>query len=126
MTPIALLGYAQRLLDDLGEHTSGNSSRLAALLARQALEVAIDLRCAELGAECPRSTMRSRLVILRGLGRDAAVADRCTSLWHQLSAACHQHAYQLAPTAGEVRSLCAGVAVAIGILNSEGIASAEG
>ena len=37
MTPAELLAYAQQLLRGLGDTTSGNASRLAAVVARQAL-----------------------------------------------------------------------------------------
>ena len=112
MTPTELLAYAQQLLRGLGDTTSGNASRLAAVVARQALESCVDDRCAAAGAPCDRATMRSRLAILKVLD-DRATADRLASLWHQLSAACHQHAYELSPTVGEVRALCEGVAMAV-------------
>ncbi len=107
MTPPELVAYAQRLLDGLGDSTSGNSSRLAAVVARQAVEMWVEQRCAAVGADCDRATMRSRLAILRALD-DRERTDRMASLWHQLSGCCHQHAYELSPTVGEVRGLCEG------------------
>lgn len=107
MSPtLALLGYAQTLLNGTGEQRSGQSARLAALIARQALEMMVDDRCAELGAKgCDRATMRSRLTILKSLD-NADRAAHYASLWTQLSASCHEHAYDLPPTAAEVRGLC--------------------
>lgn len=109
MTPTELLGFAQQLLRGLGDSTSGNASRLAAVVARQAVEVLIEQRCVAVGASCDRATMRSKLAILRALD-DPQRADQLASLWHQLSDCCHQHAYELSPTVVEVRALCEGAA----------------
>lgn len=109
MTPAELLAYAQQLLRGLGDSTSGIASRLAAVVARQALEEIVIERCGTVNAPCEGATMRSRLAILKSLD-DRETADRLASLWHQLSASCHQHAYELSPTVGEVRSLCEGLA----------------
>lgn len=121
MTPFELLAYAQQLLAGLGKSTSGNSSRLAAVVARQAVEECINERCEAVGAPCDRATMRSRLALLKALD-DSQRADQLASLWHQLSASCHQHAYELSPTVGEVRALCEGVSdlVHVGTLSDAG------
>ncbi|MGC4935945.1 hypothetical protein ACLQ3C_19945 [Gordonia sp. DT30] len=108
MTPAELLGYAQQLLRGLGDTTAGNSARLAAVVARQSLEACVDDRCAAVADSCHKASMRSRLAILKALD-DRETADRMTYLWGQLSACCHQHAYELSPTVGEVRALCEGV-----------------
>ncbi len=112
MTPAELLAYAQQLLRGLGDSASGNASRLAAVVARQALEACVDERCAAVDARCDGATMRSRLAILKSLD-DRDSADRLALLWNQLSVACHQHAYELSPTVGEVRALCEGVSEAL-------------
>ena len=108
MNPTLLLGYAQQLLTGDEARSSGQSARLAALIARQALETGITERCAAIGAASDRATMRSRLAILRGL--DDPSTERLASLWYQLSNLCHQHAYEMAPTVAEVDALCEGVA----------------
>lgn len=119
MTPLELLAYSQKLLAGSGTSTSGNSSRLAAVVARQAIEEFIDQRCIAVGAPCERATMRSRLALLKALD-DPQRADQLASLWHQLSACCHQHAYELSPTVGEVRALCEGVgAMVVGVHDSD-------
>lgn len=93
------LGRAERLL------ASGlpGSSRMAAWLARSALEDGVVRRLRELGHDTQEASMRSRLTCLHVL--DAACATDAEFAWHRLSGACHQHAFELAPTAGEVRSL---------------------
>ncbi|WP_203453744.1 hypothetical protein [Jiangella aurantiaca] len=74
---------------------------MAAILARQALEELIVERLAQLGAQAPGATMRSKLVCLRGLGDDAA-AESAMIAWDGLSRACHLHAYELMSTPEEV------------------------
>lgn len=76
------------------------------------MEDYIDERCVAIDAPCERATMRSRLALLRALD-DRQRADQLASLWYQLSACCHQHAYELSPTVGEVRLLFEGVGAAI-------------
>jgi hypothetical protein len=107
VSPTELLGHAQRLLTAPG--SEGLSSRLAAFLARQALEEIIDQRCTDLGASVPWATARSRLLVLRSLG-SADAADSASVAWHRLSSACHVHAYELQPSFAEVEHLCAVVA----------------
>lgn len=99
----ALLARAQSVLaaKDLG----GLSSRIAAVLARQALEKIIDERCARLRAPSPRSPMRTRLLILRALD-DPREAEAMAIAWNRLSNACHVHAYELQPSVSEVDHLC--------------------
>jgi hypothetical protein len=50
------------------------------------------------------ASMRSQQLCLgQTVQEDQAV--RATYSWHRLSEACHQHAYELAPTVGELRFL---------------------
>lgn len=102
--PLLLLRNAELMLD--GKLAAeGQSSRLAAFLARQALEMLVTQRCAALNAECGSATMASKLVVLRVLD-DPDVADAAAIAWNRLSSACHHHAYELSPTVDEVRYLC--------------------
>lgn len=111
-TPAELLRRAEQLLDGQLAGTDGNSSRLAAVLARQALEAIVIDRCRAVGAEVGLASMRSRLVVLRALDR-ADLAAYAASAWQNLSAACHRHAYELSPTAPEVRGYCEAVATVL-------------
>ncbi len=79
------------------------SSRMAAWLARAALESGVARRLEMLGHHTQAASMRSRLTCLHVLDGDRAVDAEFA--WHRLSGACHQHAFELAPTAGEVRRL---------------------
>lgn len=102
------LRNAERLLDG-SVGAAGSSARLAAFLARQALEDLVDERCRALGVDAPNANMRSKLVVLRSLDT-AERADAAAVAWNRLSSVCHHHAYELAPTVSEVRHLCTVVA----------------
>jgi hypothetical protein len=104
MSAAALVAQAQQVLSTRG--TGGHSARMAAFLARQALEEVIDQRCATLGAAAPRATTRSKLLVLRALD-DADAANRAAAAWNRLSNACHLHAYEMQPSTAEIEHLCA-------------------
>lgn len=105
-TPVAqLLREAERILEGATGPGSGNSARLAAFVARQAVEALVDERLKVVGAECPAASMRSRLAILKSLDDHERTAQ-LEFAWNQLSACCHHHAYELAPTVNEMRALC--------------------
>lgn len=107
MSAVELLGQAQRVLGAKG--TGGSSSRMAAFLARRALEDIVEQRCAVLGASAPWATTRSKLLILRALDT-ADAADRAAFAWNRLSNACHLHAFEMQPSTAEVEQLCGVVA----------------
>ena len=88
---------ARRLLGRSTPQTVGIWQRAVALLARQALESAVAdaLAARAPGAEsCP---MRAQLLCLPEYVSTAAGLE-ASYLWSVLSRACHQHAYDLAPT----------------------------
>lgn len=123
-SPTSLLELAQAVLGGTHPIPIAQTPRAAALLARQALEELIDELCVAVGAPLRRATTRSRLVSLRILADDG-VASIAATAWAGLSRACHQHAYELTPTVGEIRHLIDLVAALIartgtGIGRSEG------
>ena len=102
-TPVELLGMARQLLDRASPDTAGLWPRATALLARQALEVAVDdfWHDRKLALEsCPT---RAQLICLREYLADDELAGRVHHAWNALSRACHHHPYELAPTVGELR-----------------------
>jgi len=105
----ASLGYADALLTGRVTPASGNTARLAAFVARQAVEALVDVRCTELGMACPTATMASKLAVLKSLD-DTGFGPTMMYAWNRLSECCHQHAYELSPTIAEVSGLCAAVA----------------
>lgn len=107
MNALELLGQAQAVL---AARTSGGlSARLAAFLARRALEEIIRERCRILDAPAPWAKTRSQLLILRALD-EPDIANRAAMAWNRLSNACHLHAYELQPSVSEVEQLCGVVA----------------
>ena len=101
-----LLGYAEQVLD--GTVTLGaRGPRTAALLARRAFEDWLDELCAswstQVVSEWPPTTS-SKLVALGAL-QGMELGERAKRVWHGLSRAVHHHAYELQPSAAEVRQL---------------------
>lgn len=105
-----LLAHASVVLGSPSPTVVGNSARLAAFLARQAVEELIDQRCEQLcGVPVNTDNTRAKLSILKSL--DTSPTGRTLiSAWYRLTAFCHQHAYQLSPTTSEVRAECEAVA----------------
>ncbi|WP_396925857.1 hypothetical protein [Mycolicibacterium sp.] len=102
----ALLCRAEALLDAPESTAAGNAARLAAFLARQAVEDLINARCAALcDAPAVAGTTKAKLAILKSMDTTPA-GPVLIAAWHQLTGHCHQHAYQLSPTVSEVREQC--------------------
>jgi hypothetical protein len=103
MTPDELLAAAKGLMQRPGTLITGIWPRAAALLARQAIEVAMGELWASKRqtAGMSRSTMRSQLLCLTAY-LDPGTASRAAYLLAALSHACHYHPYELAPTAAEL------------------------
>jgi hypothetical protein len=103
MTPHELLAAAKALMQRPDAPAAGIWPRAAALLARQAIEVAM----AELwasqrqAADLSGSSMRSQVLCLTAY-LDRGTASRAAYLLAALSEACHYHPYELAPTAAEL------------------------
>lgn len=100
-----LLAQARELMSRATPGTRGLWPRAAALLARQALETALDdywqARRLPIGREVGR---RAQFICLREYAPAAEkeLAGRLHHAWTALSRACHHHGYELAPTAGEL------------------------
>jgi hypothetical protein len=103
VTAEELLAAARRLVERPDAATVGVWPRAAALLARQALELALaGLWAARpAGAGLDHSSMRSQLLCLTAY-LDGDAATRAAYLYAALSRACHYHPYELAPTATEL------------------------
>jgi hypothetical protein len=103
-TPTAVLVAARTILDRPEAVTSSAWARSTALLTRQALEAALGdfWRSRAPGMEdCP---LRAQLVALQLYVPDPHAARLAHHTWASLSHACHHHAYDLAPTASELRA----------------------
>ena len=99
-----LLDYAEQVLD--GTVALGSSGpRTAALLARCALEEWLDVKSAAWSSTShPFPTTKSKLIALEAL-EDRDLGVRAQRVWSALSRNVHHHAYELQPSAAEVRNL---------------------
>ena len=96
-----LLQFARGLLEG-EEGPSGVWPRAAALLARQALEDALDQLWANTFPGVEQASRFTQLACLgQTLGDEVLVAD-VRRAWTSLSRACHHHHYELGPTAAEL------------------------
>jgi len=106
-----LLAAARQLLSQPAGTTTGVWPRAAALLARQALEKALDefWEANPATSGLSRSSRRAQFACLPTyLNGDAA--RRAAYVWVALSRACHYHVYELAPTAAELADWISNVA----------------
>ena len=100
-----LVNVARDLIQRADPATAGIWPRAGALLARQALETALDDYWRQHAPGLERCSMRAQLLCLPSYlhGDDGDdLAERTAYAWIRLSRACHQHAYELPPTAAEL------------------------
>jgi hypothetical protein len=103
MTPDSLLADADRLLREVLPQSRGRWPRVCVWLIRLALERALQDFWAAREPQIADAPRRAQLLLLdRYAGSD--VARAATAAWAGLSRAAHHHPYELAPTAGELRS----------------------
>lgn len=102
MSPTELVEAAVFLVEAADPGTAGLWPRAAALLGRQALESALDGFWAahEPGAEA--ASTRAKLLCLTEYLDDRELAEDIGLAWSLLTRGCHHHAYELAPTQGEL------------------------
>ena len=100
-----LVSVARDLIQRADPATAGIWPRAGALLARQALETALDDYWRQHAPGLERCSMHAQLLCLpQYLHGDNAndLAERTAYAWIRLSRACHQHVYELPPTAAEL------------------------
>lgn len=102
-TPNDLLLAARRILDDSDRTTTAGWARGAALLTRQAIEAALADFWRARSIDMADRDFTAQLVALRFYVDDPGTARLAHQTWSSLSNACHHHAYDLAPTAAELR-----------------------
>jgi hypothetical protein len=89
--------------------------RATALLARQALELAVEEVWEKLSPGSPRISMRARLLCFEEY-LEGGLAGEVAYAWTALSNACHFHPYELAPSEVEMEELLTLTAAAMGKL----------
>jgi hypothetical protein len=102
MTPPELLAEADRLLTTVVPGTRGRWPRACAWLTRLALEQALDEYWAHTLPEAVNCGVRPQLLMLPRYA-DANIAAKAAEAWYGLARVTHHHAYDLAPTAVELR-----------------------
>jgi hypothetical protein len=105
VNPKELADAAERVLVDPGDALFGSWARASALLARQSLETAMDDLWRKRAPIVRQCSTAAQLLVLPSYLRDQEAARDASYAWSALSRACHHHAYELAPTASELRSL---------------------
>jgi hypothetical protein len=105
VTPSELLTEARTLIARPDVTTAWVWPRTAALLARQALEQAVDARWAAMPATLGmrQANMHSQLISLPCY-LDPDLARQIAYTWAALSNACHYRPYELAPNSAELIS----------------------
>jgi hypothetical protein len=102
MTPADLLAEADRLLTTVMPGTRGRWPRACAWLTRLALEQALDDYWSRVLPEAVNCGVRPQLLMLPQYA-GASTAAHAAEAWYGLARATHHHAYDLAPTAAELR-----------------------
>lgn len=100
--PADVVAAAHSVMERTDPATAGLWPRATALLARQALESALDdfWRVRAPGVE--QCSMKAQLLCLPHYLGDEGLAERVSYSWAGLSGACHQHPYELPPTSAEL------------------------
>ena len=101
--PHQVLTLARGLLGRADPETAGLWPRAAALLACRAVEASVHRVWQRQELDLRGCSMRVQLIFLRAYLGDVDLAARAGHAWSALSQACHHHAYELAPTAAELR-----------------------
>jgi hypothetical protein len=102
VTADKLLADADRLLTTVVPGSRGRWPRACAWLIRLALEQSLDAYWAAVLPEAQECSMRAQLLLLpRYAGEE--IAGHARDAWFGLAHATHHHAYDLAPTAAELR-----------------------
>jgi len=104
MTPrySVLLSKARELVERSDPMTIGIWPRATALLARQALEGALDSFWRRRAPGLEFCSARAQFICLPVHLQDRDLAESASYAWFGLSRACHQHSYELPPTSSEL------------------------
>ena len=108
-SPSRLVDAARDLVRRPTAGTAGLWPRAAALLARRALEEALDDLWSRRAPGLERASARAQLACLPDYLGDRGLAWDIVFTWSALSNACHHHAYELGPTAAELERRLAAV-----------------
>ena len=99
--PHVLVDLARSTIQDSSPQLIGIWPRASAILARQALEIALNRFWLHVAPGVENASARAQLICLTEYV-DPRLASRIRYTWHGLSAACHHHAYELPPVVSEL------------------------
>lgn len=102
-TPEDLLETARELLSRSETRAKGIWPRATALLCRQALETSLERFWKARLPGMESVSRRAQFACLSTYMDDNELAGRAAYAWSALSAACHHHTYEIAPTDAELR-----------------------
>jgi len=102
LTPAQLVAHAHGLLAEPPAVYASRWPRAVALLTRQALEASLNELWAKRRVPMGWANERTQLLFLPHVLGDRRLAADTALAWNSLSEACHQHPYDLPPTAGEL------------------------
>ena len=100
-SPTELLAAADELLSEPRPASAGWWPKAVALLTRQALERSMESLWLVKAPAVASVSARAQLLCLRSF-IDRGLAQRADATWASLSRACHDHPYELPPTAAEL------------------------
>jgi hypothetical protein len=126
VTPEELLAAADRLLTSPVPGAGAQWPRACALLIRLALEMTLDRFWGRALPPAANCGMRQQLLLLpRYTADQPAAAGLARAAWLGLAGATHHHAYELAPTAAELRTWHRAVAELATLLSAQASATGE-
>lgn len=105
MTPSQILAAADAIVRPGQSGRVHGWPRVAAVLARHAIEEALRQYWALREPGMERCTWHAQLLCLTAYLSNRDLAHETAAAWSDLSRACHHHPYELAPTADELRDL---------------------
>ena len=105
MIAVELLDGAELILGEPRYTAAGVWPRAVALLARQALEVAMVEYWIVRAPGLEWCTAHAQLLCLPDYVHEREIAESASHAWSSLSRICHHHPYELLPTAAELRIL---------------------
>lgn len=100
----ALVSTARGLMRMERAGAAGLGPRAAAMLGRQALELAMDTVWAVTAPGMERMTKRCQRLCLGAMLNDQSLGQRVEWAWHVLSDVCHHGVYDLPPSTRELVS----------------------
>jgi hypothetical protein len=103
MPGATLIEAARMMLERPEGSTLGLWPRAAALLARQAIEEALELHWSHVAPGLLGRPLRTQWTCLSSYLSDEAVVADGSFAWQALTRVCHHHHYELDPTAAELR-----------------------